>query len=443
MEHQRKAINFINDKDYWALFFDFGTGKSLIALKYIDNHPEIVKTLIICPKILVLTSWPEEIKKHTNLKYIVLVGSREEKLNKLAGIGGKCIWIINYEGIKNIFEELCNFDFNFILADESTKIKSPKTAVTKFTVALGKYTKRRAIMTGFPVTENILNLYTQIKFMDQGQALGTSYWKFVKEYFKKGYFKYNLKEGALKEIREKLKDRCIGVRKEDCIDLPDKQYLYKNVDPTDEQKQLLQNLKNNFSVKLKEVEYSTIYVLPVFVKMQEICSGFLVDSEGKIAEVKTPKDDLILELIEEISPHKTIIWCKYKFEQEKLSKLLSNYELVVLKSDLKKEEIQSSLNKFRKSKDCNILITNSKFMGTGITLVEANYAIYYSNDWSYEIRANSEARIFRKGSADLHKKVTFIDLYLNKTIDERISKLLKKKGDIVEQLKRELIKEIF
>ena len=76
--------------------------------------------------------------------------------------------------------------------------------------------------------------------------------------------------------------------------------------------------------------------------------------------------------------------------------------------------------------------------GYGITLTEADTMVYYSNGYDLEKRTQSEARINRIGQK---RKMTYVDIICEKTVDERIVKALRKKINIANQIMGEELKD--
>ena len=120
--------------------------------------------------------------------------------------------------------------------DESTTIKTPTAKRTKNIISLGKYAKYRRIMTGSPVTKNPLDLYTQCEFLDPYLLDFTSYYAFRNRYAEMktmhlrgrsiqvvDYFK------NLSELSDKLKGFSYRVLKEDCLDLPPKNFIKRHI----------------------------------------------------------------------------------------------------------------------------------------------------------------------------------------------------------------------
>lgn len=457
MDHQKLIVSFCKDKQYAGIFADYGTGKTLSALALIQVN-KWKKVLVVSTKLAIETTWCDEIRKHTDFRFCILRGTSKSKLKLLNYALGKVedwnrygdygdvvkpmIFLINYEGIRPIFYELAHSGFDAIIADESTKIKSIQTKRTVILVELGKYVENRFVLTGFPVTEHLAELYSQVKFLDQGKTFGNSYWKFLNKYFVRMGMKIVVRKKSIREILDAIKPFCIRITNE-MLKLPPKIYKQINVELTTTQRNVLSSLNDSFKVEFGKVKIDTQYLFTLISKSLQVCDGFIQQNENNentIELIETNKDEALVEILDEINvfKNKVVIWCAFLFSIRKLKKILDNVyknsgiEILTLTGE--SEDVNDLVNVFRKSSKHNILIATQKKAAESVTLTEARYAIYYSNLWSYDLRANSEARICRKGS-ERHKSIIYIDLATKGTIEEKVLYCLKKKKDLIGELK--------
>lgn len=450
MEHQKKIVRFAIDKDrkYAAIFSDYGTGKTLCALKIID-WMKFHRVLVVSTKTSIQSVWPSEIRKHTNFSFISLLGSRRGKVRRLmygirksvvdagyyhGSAKNLMIFLVNFDGVKNIAGELGDAKFDAIIVDESTKIKSPSTARTKFLWALGRTCGYRYIMTGFPVTEGLQNIYAQIKFLDNGVALGGSYWKFMNTCFVRIGQKLLPKKKSSAMILDRIKDFSIRVTNKD-LKLPPKIYKELEIEKTEEQARLLKSLHDYFRAEFGKVKIDTEYIFDLLIKCQQICDGFIQDKEGNRALVDTEKDETLIDTLDEmdIERNKVIIWCGFRFSIKKIEKILTKlgHPVLTLTGDTK--NVSGVVDAFQGSKKYNVLIATQKKAAESLNLSACRFAIYYSNIWSYDARGNSEARIRRKGS-EHHHSIVYVDFVTKGTVERQILNCLKKKSDLVKEL---------
>ncbi len=451
MEHQKKIVNFCLSKNYFGIFADYGTGKTLCALSYI-NHFKISKVLIISTKTAVQSTWVDEIKTHTDFIYTSLLGTKNQKIKNLyfglrksrtdahyynAEKKSIVCFLLNFDGVENIFNDLIQANFDFIVVDESTKIKSPDTKRTKVLWKLAENIPKRCIMTGFPVTENISDFYSQIKFLDLGETFGKSWYAFMGRYFTKVMYRYVIRKKSITEILQKLQPFCIRITNTE-LKLPPKVYKIEHVEQTEIQSKLLLSLKQYFQLEFGKVKIDTEYIFSLINKSLQICAGFIKDDKNNIEKVPTNKDERLAEILDEINIYekKVIIWCSYLNTVSKLKNMLKQFNPLILTGVTK--DVNELVQTFQHNKKRNVLIAIQKKGAASITLTSCNYAIYYSNSWSFDDRGNSEARIYRKAS-ETHQHITYVDLVTRNSVEEQVLACLKVKKNLVDELKKHFL----
>jgi SNF2 family DNA or RNA helicase len=474
MEHQNLVVRFCLEKNelpYAGIFADYGTGKSLIALMIIEimrqaEENKFKSILIIATTLAIDTTWCDEIKKHSDFRFCILRGTAKAKVNLLQYAMGKVndpsrygyhnesnrpmLFLLNYEGVKSIHRELSVAGFDAVFCDESTKIKTHDAERTMAMYEVGGFIPYRYIMTGFPVTENLAELYSQIKFLDRGNAFGLSYYAFINKYFVRLGQKIVVKKRAIKQILDLISSFCIRVTNEN-LKLPPKAYKPLRLEMTDQQRMLLLQLNDTFRLELGKVKIDTKYIFTLISKSLQICDGFVQhieyekDEKGKntskiisseLEIIDTNKDEALVETLNEIDTtrNKVVIWCAFLFSVAKLEMILKKLGIQTLSLTGATADSNKVVQMFQRSRDHNVLICTQKKAAESVTLTAARYAIYYSNIWSNDARLNSEARIRRKGS-EIHSSIMYIDLITKDSVEEKVYQCLRKKKDLINELK--------
>jgi len=220
--------------------------------------------------------------------------------------------------------------------------------------------------------------------------------------------------------------------KEDCLDLPEKIYTRRNVPLTVEQTKLYAQMKKYALAKLDNDQLATTAsVLTQIMRLQQICCGYLVSDEGEMKVLDSNRLTEMLAAIEECSG-KIIIWCNYTHDIIEIEKALSSRyggdSVATYYGATKQEDRQDTVDKFQDIHNpLRFFVGQPKTGGYGITLTAANTIIYFSNSYDLEIRLQSEDRAHRIGQK---KAVTYIDLIVENTIDEKIVKSLREKIDL-------------
>jgi SNF2 family DNA or RNA helicase len=333
--------------------------------------------------------------------------------------------------------------------DESTTIKSPTASRTKSVLNLRRYAKYRRILTGSPVTKSPLDLYTQCYFLDPLYLDFSSYYTFRNRYAlmverRSGGHTYKLVTGytRLDELNNKLDKFSYRVLKEDCLDLPDKVYMKRNVPLTPEQIKAYESMKKNAIAVLQNSQTTAASALAQMVRLHQITCGHLMTDAGEVKYLKNNRVNELLNILEEIDG-KVIIWAIYRHDIKEITKLIGErYGEQSVESyfgDTPDSERQNIVTRFQdRNDDLRFFVGNPKTGGYGLTLTASHTVVYYSNSYDLETRLQSEDRAHRISQT---KKVTYIDLMSEGTVDEFIIKNLRGKINLANKVLGEDLKK--
>lgn len=430
-KHQQRALDFAMLNNRIGLFMEMGTGKTKVILDYIVNNPQIHKVLILAPLSAVYV-WVNEIYKHSPslIKSACLIESKDEVKSK------KRIHISNYEKVRVYLSEFIANHYDMIVCDESTKIKNIKALVTKRVCYLGRYVKHKFILTGTPVANNEMDLWSQFLFLDYGKTFGKSVYMFRKEFFEPDAFGFTwkIKPNAHEIIISRMKDNVVYVAKTECDDLPLQLYQKIDVPLTKTQRLLYEDMDKKFHIDLANgTHVTTMWVLAQMTFLQELACGFIRDPKtGLISEIENSKLRILSELLELLSEKKVVIWTRFLHSANKIiHEIGSKRKIYLYSSELNAEQREQNRKAFSEKAEHSILLASPAVGGMGIDLSCAHYAIYYSNSFSYIDREQSESRLHRTGQKN---NVTYIDLVSRGTIEQTILDALKKKEDTLKSI---------
>jgi SNF2 family DNA or RNA helicase len=465
-DHQVTALEKSWDKKEYAYFMEMGTGKSKVLVDNIAmlyDKGRINGALIIAPKGVYRNWYSQEIPNHlpshiehkTVLWTATTSKAKDKEYQQLFKIDLDLhILIMNVEAFSTkkgleFATSFLNCHNSLMAVDESTTIKTPSAKRTKAILNLGKIALYRRILTGSPVTKSPLDLYTQCGFLD-GYLLGfDSYYAFRNRYAVMvernfGGRRVQIPKGykRLGELSDKLKPFSYRVLKEDCLDLPDKIYIKREVDLTDEQKSTYITMKSAALAQLKGKMATAPHVLTQLMRLHQITCGHLKNDDDTITEIKNNRISSLIELLEEVEG-KVIIWANYVYDINRIVKAIGlkygDDTIVQYYGAIPAEQRQKNIEKFQDpDSPVRFFVGNPQTGGYGITLTAANNIIYYSNGYDLEKRLQSEDRAHRIGQK---KAVTYIDLIAPKTIDEKIVKALRKKINIATEIMGEELRE--
>ena len=446
-QHQKQAL-IEGAKDYnFAYFMEMGTGKTKVAIDnaaYLYQEKRIDYVYVIAPN-SVYQNWKKEIDTHcpeeVNIYIWKVTKDKNFKIdpNKLTFILMNVEALSHASGKKWLESKLSKTGMrSMIILDESTSIKNLKASRTKSIIKIGQLARFKRILTGSPVTKSPLDLFSQCAFLDK-KLLG--YDNFT--VFKSRYaVMYNIERGGyniqipkyyvnLEELEYKLKNFSYRVRKKDCLDLPEKMYVQRNVELPDEQRLAYERLKENALIIMQDDEVSYNNKLTELLKLQQVANGFVKTNEGDIKEFKTnAKLKELMSILEE-TQDKCIIWANYVYNIEMIKKKLKEtYGEDSVVSIYGKDSVdvrKQAVENFQSNDRCRFLVGNPTVGGYGLTLTAAKYVIYFSNSYNLEVRQQSEDRAHRIGQTS---QVTYIDIIANDTIDEMVLHNLENKIEL-------------
>ena len=463
-KHQLTALEKSWNKETYAYFMEMGTGKTKVLidnLAMLYDKGKVDGALIIAPKGVVGTWYSNELPSHlpghienvTVLWQPNITKKQQEKLESLFEVETALhILIMNVEAFstakgKDFAEKFIRSHRTLMTIDESTTIKNPNAKRTKNIISLSKESKYRRIMTGSPVTKNPLDLYSQCEFLDPWLLDFTSYYAFRNRYAEMKTMHAHGRSiqvvdkfKNLGELSDALKNFSYRVLKEDCLDLPDKIFIKRQITLSPDQRKLYDQMKKQALAILEGKVSSTKNSLTQLMRLQQITCGHFTDDTGTTQAIDNTRINELIDVLEDVEG-KSIIWAHYQYDVKAIIKaVVEKYgpgSVVDYYGLTPKEERQGHIKRFQDDPKCRFFIGTPSTGGYGITLTAANTVIYYSNGYDLEKRLQSEDRAHRMGQK---KPVTYVDINAEDTVDEKIVKALRKKINIASEVLGEELK---
>ena len=501
-EYQRVGTTSFLNQENVALFMEQGTGKTPTTISLFTSeaseHFKRTKTpykvLIICPKSL-RTNWQREIIKFSSVKGRVSIihGTAEQRLDLLSRAihpksnKGEIFFavIASYESFTKSSLHFLLPEWDRVVLDESHYIKDPTTNRAKAMLALRDRCDRRTILTGTPVCNGIKDLYCQLEFLGEGMSGFASY-KAFRDFYEIYEENEQERHGVRKVLGYKnmpfIQERLMRIshiisKKEALPHLPEKNYSMEDVFMTKEQQELYEQVQSSLQIeienKLAEAKESnsivTInHILTMMMKLAQVTSGHLITSDvysddGEKLSSKdihyinpNPKIDALIEILKNNeSWEKTIVWACFKADIRRISAELKAHGIkhVLFFGETKDEDREIAVNAYNNDPEIKVFIGNPASAREGLNLwgydpqkpeMETNTtkAIYFSQNWSFVNRAQSEDRCHRIGT---RHAVQYIDLCIPGTIDEEIRKRVVDKKETASSVQdlRELASILF
>jgi len=464
--HQAAFLQRFWEDPEVALFADMGTGKSFMLINnaaMLYDKGKINSMLIVAPKGVYRNWYTSEVPKHMpeHIQYTMAAWSpsprKAEKAQMelmLNAVDTLRILVMNIEAFStpkglNFASVFLRVTSAFMAIDESTTIKTPGAKRTKGIIKVGREARYRRIATGSPVTKSPLDLFSQCEFLGPNNLNYFSYYAFQNRYavlverkLPTHTFKQIVGYRHLEELQKKLNDFSFRVTKDECLDLPDKVFVRRDIELTDEQRKAYDQMKLMALTLIGGDMMSTNNALTQIMRLHQICCGHVKFDDGRQVDIPNNRVNELLATTQEVTG-KIIIWANYRRDIENIKAALQKeYGMTAVATyygDTEAEERQEIVTKFQDpDSDLRFFVGNPRTGGYGLTLTAAHTVIYYSNNFDLEVRLQSEDRAHRIGQTN---KVTYIDFISPGTVDEHIVKALRNKINIASAVLGEDLKD--
>ena len=432
--HQIQMIKAGIKYDKLAYFCEMGTGKTKVIVDLMrikargqfDFRP--LRAIIFAPK-SVIFSWGDEIDKNSDLKYNICTGTRKQKLKALLDKDADVV-VTNYETAVTfgVEPELWG-TFNMVVLDESSKIKSHKAKRTNILHAAFKQTPFKYILSGTPITQNPADIWAQLFFLDDKILGNKNYFSFRNRYCIMGGFEKHQVIGYkdLPILKEKISASSLQLKKDECLDLPEKVYQVRKIEMSTHMKEQYKQMHKQSVLELKaQANVTAPIVLTKILRLQEILSGKYLEKG------RNEKAEELMDIINKAIGYgrQIVVWCKFRASIDIISARLETEGIPCSIFHGDTRDRKGEIDKFQ-SGEHKVFVGQERTGGLGITLHSGNVMVYFENEFSLEVRKQSEDRIHRIGQ---NKKCLYIDLVYEKTVDTMVLKAIKNKQDIATYL---------
>lgn len=461
--HQVEAIHRASTMRNFALFFEQGTGKTLTCVnmlrtKYIQQG-RMLKTIIFCPGI-VIDNWKREIlaNSHIGEELIVpLTGSqiiRKEKFSSHTW-GGHKIFITNYESLNmtDLFNRFLLYAPEVLVFDESHLVKGLIAKRTKNAIKLSDKVRHRFLLTGTPILNSLLDVFSQYRILDGGQTFGKNFYEFKYKYFvdmnaawksKKNYFPdWQPKPMAAANISNKMYQKAVVVKKEDCLDLPDLVRVPVYYEMDYKLRRAYEQMKELFITYVEGEAVTADLAIVKFLRLQQMASGFVQFENGKTQHFPARAEALKELLRLNVESHKVIVWAVFKENYKVIRKVCDELKVkyVEVHGEVSYADKIKAVDEFNNNADVRVFFGHPASGGVGINLTASDTSIFYSRSWSLGNDLQAEARNHRGGS-EIHSKITRYDLICKDTIDDDVLTALRNKTKLSLTVLKGIAKEM-
>lgn len=429
-DYQYSLINFVKTNKKVGLFVDMGLGKTMVSLTTASDFYDdflIDKILVIAPLRVANTVWKQEaaIWEHlTHLDIGICTGSIDNR-NKVIK-NNHVITVINRENVSWLCDNH-KWQWDMVIIDESSGFKNHRAKRFKSIRSKTKYLKSIIELTGTPTPKNLLDLWSQLFLLDNGERLGKNITIYRNRFFKaSGYMGYEYKAlpGSEDKIKGLIKDICVTMKSEDYVQLPERIDLFEYIEMPSNIKKEYKELEKEFILTLESgIDIEAPSASGLHNKLLQFCNGALYDADRKIHEIHNLKIDTLKEIIEDNPGENFLIAYNYQSDLIRLKKAFPKMK-VLSKSG---EEV----DEWNKGK-IHLLACHPGSAGHGLNIQFGGCVIiWFGLNWSLELYQQLNKRLHRKGQT---KPVRIIHLIIKDGMDEKVLQALTSKAKTQDEL---------
>ncbi|OHD18255.1 MAG: hypothetical protein A2086_04055 [Spirochaetes bacterium GWD1_27_9] len=437
-DYQKSGYNWLHFLNKYningCLADDMGLGKTVQTLAFLQKLKEdgnLGIVLLVVP-VTTIANWENEIEKFSpDLRYNRHFGQQRQKEAEL--LKDFDIIIVSYHTLRNDIELFNNIEFNYLILDEAQYIKNYNSLMFKSVKLIN--TKHKLSLTGTPIENNTLELWSQMDFLNHG-LLGS-----LNEF--KANFSQKIEAEKDKKAAERLRRTIFPFllrrKKEDVAkDLPEKEEIVLFCEMEPPQRKVYEELKEYYKMQITEqidkngVQKSTIQIFEALLRLRQAALfPSLIDK--KYSDIESVKFETMKKMLDEIlqEEHKILIFSQFvqslKIIEEDIKKTKRKYSYI----DGSVKHRDKQIKQFQDDKDTNVFLLSLKAGGVGINLTAADYVFLFDPWWNPAVERQAVDRSHRIGQT---KKVIVYKFIVKNTVEEKILKLQESKKELVSQL---------
>lgn len=405
---QQLMLDHLDRHPLALCFVGMGIGKTAACLATIAKlikSKQSKGALIVAPLRVINLTWPMESRDWT--PHLRIANLRTDMGRRMFILGAADLYLINYESLPK-FVELAKkrkggLPYDITIFDESTKAKNPNSKRINLFRRSVPRTKRVWALTGTPVPNSLLDIFAQVRLVDDGQLcrLGPSFDHFKRTYFEKAdYMGYKWEErpGSSDTIHNRISDITLTLRSSEWLDIPDT--VVEDIEtplPPDLHKRY-QQFERDLVLRIKQDKEITASTAATLVsKLLQFTSGSIYDENKVWHDIHDIKFDALRKLLKE---HKTIL-VAYNFQHE-AARLRKAFPEAEFFADAKNGGSQTELLRRWNAGKIKMLVAHPQSVGHGLNLQHGgNVIVWLTLTYSRENYEQMIARLARRGQDEV------------------------------------------
>ena len=434
-DYQIAAVNHIHQHPRSGLFLDMGLGKTAATLASL--RPEDLPVLVVAPKRVAESVWPEERDLwRPDLSLALAAGSPQKRAEALEQ--DVDITVIGRDNIKDAVPHAQRYQT--LVLDELSGFKTHNAARSRAALKISKVVPRVIGLTGTPAANGLLDLWHQLKIIDGGERLGTSVTQFRNRYFMPGRQLANgvitewlLRPGADKRIHDLIDDICMSMSTEGRVELPPVTFNHVKVPLPPEARKVYKEFKEHLVADLDVLGgeiHTAANAAVLSSKLSQVTAGFMYVDD---ADIRDGKYDIIhkekIKALEEIvdgTGNPILVFYRFRAERDFLLKAFPQAVGI---------DDRGAIQRWNR-REVPILVAHPQSAGHGLNLQHGGSTIVWTSlTWSLEEWEQANKRLHRSGQKD---PVIIHTLISPGTVDGAILERLNTKKSVQQALMNHL-----
>ena len=427
--YQIPMIDHLLENDRAALFVSPGKGKTVVTLTAIDALATLGQfrgALIVAPLRVCSITWPAQVERWAHTQWMRVANLRTAAGLKAWHEQSADIYLINSELLPNrlplMFPKRKSFacPVDTLVIDELSLAKNPQSKRFKSLHRHIAAIERRWGLTGTPIPNNYLDLFMQVKMLDDGKRLGRTYTEYRNEFFYPADFMgytYKLNHGAKDEIDGKLADLAL-VMVGDPTDLPASNVIDIQVTLPAEARKQYKTLEKEMLAEIEDGEITAPSAGVLVNKLLQMTSGAVYDADRNILPVHTAKISTLRSVIDRHKGEPVLVLCAFKHESARVLEAIPGARMFD----------EAGMADWQAGK-IPVWVADPRSLSHGIDglQVSCRIAIWVTLTYSHETYVQTNARLIRTGQT---AETLIYRLICAGTIDDAVCEALKNKSDI-------------
>jgi superfamily II DNA or RNA helicase len=337
--------------------------------------------------------------------------------------GSADVYIINSEMLLNKEEALFKrktLPVNTIVIDELSLAKNPTSKRFKVLRRHLKKFNHRIGLTGTPIPNDYLDLYGQIRLLDDGQRLGKSFSAYKNEFFYQADFmgySFKLRSGAKEQIDNLLSDLCLVITGDDS-DLPASSVMDIPVVLPAEARKKYRELEKELLIEIKDKEIVALNAATLCGKLLQITGGAVYGEEKEIIHIHDAKIDALKKLRKQHGTEPILVLTAFKHESVRILAAIDGAEMFN----------EKRLDAWQRG-EIHTWVADPRSLSHGIDGLQKSgrIAVWFTLTYSNETYLQTNARLIRTGQS---AETLIYRLVSPNTIDDAVAEALREKTNI-------------